>query len=142
MADATARSLAVADPATRFVEAFLGVGVVLGATTLAVYDVVGDGTASPALTGVVLLATVLGTAPFVTGRLSTDWLGVYLLAFVVGVMGLAALGTVASSALGGQPADDAVPPIAAVAVGHLLAVVGVRSRDVTLRPEPSPTDRP
>lgn len=121
-----------------FVESVLGVGIVLGATVLAVQEFVAAGAISAVLGVAVLASTLLGTVPFVAGRWSTDWLGGYLLGFVIGLFVVAladlAIGVAPGNGVAGETSRR---PMASVLLAHLAGAIAVHWRDVELRKRPA-----
>lgn len=125
--------LARADP---FVDAYLGVGLLVGMPTLILHDLYYGPSPSAAFVLGVLAVALLASYPFATGRLSTDWLRTYVLWFVVGIFGTVLLGAAIVTGSGVEfPGTDATSRVFLVGLAHLVGLAGATVGDARLRPE-------
>jgi len=139
MATLASRARSTAASTKWFVEAFLGLAFMLGGVASVVSEVAGQPLPAPYFGAAALGIATLATYPFVTGTLSTEWLGNYLLGFlgVLLVLLAAGLATVAF----GLASTDAIPSVAVVAVGNVAGVaVAILADDPLRRRQLADTD--
>lgn len=114
-----------------FVEAFLGLSFLLSGVASVVSEVTGQPSPAPYFGAAVIGIATLATYPFVTGTLSTEWIGNYLLGFLGVLLVLIAAG------LGALVIDVAfvgtVPSLAFFAAANLAGVAAAVLADEPLR---------